>query len=431
MTTVKTGGVDAMSEWRTGWPLVAATLVGITASIVQTFALGIFMQPLAAEFGWSRAVLSSPLLIMSVATLLLASAVGALADRIGPRRLALTGVPLAGIALASVGLIGASVWTWYLAWSFYAVLAVAVGPMAWTPAITRHFDVSRGLALAIGFCGSGLGAAMWPPLCLAAIEAFGWRGAFFAIGGLIGTVVWALTFVLFTGPATEPRPKPTAGTSQAHLTGMTLPQALRTFVFWRIGLMMMVTAGAVAAITVHLPSLLTDHGMTAVGAAGLMALLGPSLIVGRVAGGALLDRYPARFVCAGFSLIPAVSCLALIGYDGSTGSAIVAVVAIGMAAGVEGDMLAFLMSRFFGTKSFGAIYGVGLSIFGIGYGGAPTLAGALFDRVGSYDPGLIGLVVLLVGCAGIALSLGRYPDFMSDALSIDAMPGSAGTIAPT
>jgi MFS family permease len=84
---------------------------------------------------------------------------------------------------------------------------------------------------------------------------------------------------------------------------------------------------------------------------------------------------------------------------------------IGLTMGAEGDLLAYLLSRYFGLRSFSAIYGMGLVVFGIGYGGAPFASGLLFDHLRNYDLGYAILAVLLVVCVGVALSFGRYPDF--------------------
>jgi MFS family permease len=397
----------ALREWRSGWPLVLVNCVGIVGAIMPTYSLGMFMKPLAAQFNWSRAELSTPLLFMAFATLF-ASGFGTLVDRLGPRRIILVGVPLTGIALAGVGLCGPSIWTWYAAWLVFAFVELSLGAMTWIPAVARHFNVSRGLALAVGTTGSGIGAALWPPLVLFLINTIGWRWTFAAIGGAIGLGVTVLAFFLFRGPATGPAAALREQTDTSQLEGLTLRQTLRTTLFWRIALVLMVTAAAVSSISVHLPVLLTDKGLTPGQAARIVATLGPALIVGRLAAGYLLDRLSARQVSFSFLLMPAVSCALLVGFDGSFMRGVLATVLVGVAAGVEGDLLAYLLSRYFGLRHFGAIYGAGLTIFAIGYGAAPVAGGAIFDHLGSYDLGFGILAGLLVPCAIVALSFGPY-----------------------
>ena len=151
---------EAVQEWRTGWRFVFVTHIGILGSIFMTFGLGQFMKPLSDAFGWSRAEISSATLFYSIGTILFATVLGALVDKHGPRTIALIGVPLTGLAIASVGLSGPSIWGWYMGWAAYAFFGLALGPIPWSAAVARHFNVSRGLALALGYSASGVGGAM-------------------------------------------------------------------------------------------------------------------------------------------------------------------------------------------------------------------------------------------------------------------------------
>lgn len=407
----------AASEWRKGWPYVLVTHVGILGSIFLTFGIGQFMKPLSDAFGWSRAEISAPTLFHSIGTILFAVALGGIVDRHGPRKIALIGVPLAGLAIAAVGLSGPSILGYYAAWAVYSAVGLTMGPITWTAAVTRHFNVSRGLALAIGYSASGVGGAMWPPLTLWLIQHLGWRGAFFSIGIGVGLVVTVVAFVLFRGVVTGPRAAAfaQASTSSFPMVGMSLREALGTTMFWRVGLVLMVTAAAATSTSVHLPAMLTDKGISPALAAASAAAIGPALIVGRLVCGWLLDRLAARFVAAGFIVLAAIGCGLFVGYDGGQARAITAAVLIGLTMGAEGDLLAYLLSRYFGMRSFSAIYGMGLAVFGIGYGGAPWVSGLLFDNLKNYDLGYAILSVLLVICVGVALTFGRYPTFSPEA----------------
>ena len=48
-------GQSALAEWRRHWPLVMAGALGYSMIGLQTYAIGPFVAPLEAEFGWSRA----------------------------------------------------------------------------------------------------------------------------------------------------------------------------------------------------------------------------------------------------------------------------------------------------------------------------------------------------------------------------------------
>jgi predicted MFS family arabinose efflux permease len=397
----------ALREWRTGWPLILTGLAGSTCVGAHIYPLGTVMKPLAAEYGWARAEVSAGATISSICTMLFATFVGLLLDRYGARRVALIGTPLCAVVMSLLTFAGPEIWTWYAIWSLYALVVLLILPIVWGAAIASAFHASRGLALAVGLSGSGVAAAVYPPLTLWLLETFGIRGVY---PGL------ALFTLLFLGPlvvfAFKPRPvnaPPEAG-DEGPAWGLTLGQALRTGMLWRVVLVLAVAAIAASAVNVHIQPLLTDRGMTPVEAASIAAALGPSVLIGRWLGGVLLDRFHARWITLVFYLLPAAGCVLLLQFDGAYARGLVAAILIGLSVGVEGDLLPFLLSRYFGLRHFGAIYGLGMAAFGAGYAIGPFAAGLLFDRSGSYDVGLIAVAVALTAAGLTALSYGRYPD---------------------
>jgi predicted MFS family arabinose efflux permease len=155
---------------------------------------------------------------------------------------------------------------------------------------------------------------------------------------------------------------------------------------------------------------MTDSGLSVTTATWVMSLLGPSLLVGRLGTGFLLDRWSSRAVCLTVVAFPVVTCLIMATYSGSVPLAILAIVCCGAAAGAEGDILAYFASRHFGLAHYGSIYGLMLGIFSIGFGSFPPIAGFVFDRTGSYGAafwlfsGLLAIAVVLL------LKAGDYPD---------------------
>ena len=51
----------------------------------------------------------------------------------------------------------------------------------------------------------------------------------------------------------------------------------------------------------------------------------------------------------------------------------------GMGIGAEIDLMAFFISRYFGLKAYGKIYGVMFALFNIGTGLGPALSGRSFE----------------------------------------------------
>ena len=157
----------------------------------------------------------------------------------------------------------------------------------------------------------------------------------------------------------------------------------------------------------HVAALLTDRGIPADTAAIVLSSSGIAIIVGRIAGGWLLDAYFAPYVGAVVFALPALGCALLA--SGAGGAApIIAVLLCGAGLGVEIDMMGFFVSRYFGVRNFGAIYGTMFPAFAVGVGVGPALMGLDFDRTGSYELVLIGFAVLLLVASAITSRMGPY-----------------------
>jgi MFS family permease len=75
---------------------------------------------------------------------------------------------------------------------------------------------------------------------------------------------------------------------------------------------------------------------------------------------------------------------------------------------VEYDLVAFLVARYFGMRSYTAIYGVLYVFFSIGAGIGPLVFGHSFDQTGSYRFILNVAFAVLIASGVSLLTLGRY-----------------------
>src|SRR3984885_4638323 len=86
-----------------GWVIVGAGIVVTCIGFGTALSLGVFLQPMSAATGWSRAAISSAAMIDFLCMGLASLFWGALSDRIGTRL-----VVISGGALLGAGLIAAS-----------------------------------------------------------------------------------------------------------------------------------------------------------------------------------------------------------------------------------------------------------------------------------------------------------------------------------
>jgi MFS family permease len=82
---------------------------------------------------------------------------------------------------------------------------------------------------------------------------------------------------------------------------------------------------------------------------------------------------------------------------------------IGLAMGAQADVMAYLISRYFGLASFSEIYGYAFTAYALAGALGPLLMGWSFDRFHSYSTALLGLAAAKLTGAAVLASLPRYP----------------------
>jgi MFS family permease len=184
-------------------PHLAAIHVAIAATIANTLCMtaaisatiGVFLVPIATEFGWPRAAVSGVLGLISVISAIAYPLAGRAMDRFGSRWILLAGnIGLAaGIVLVSRS--SASIADFY--WRF--AVAGLFGTMAATGMVSKivsdWFDARRGLMLGItAGVGNGVGATIMPILAGVLLTFYGWRTAYLVIGLV---VLLAAPFIAF------------------------------------------------------------------------------------------------------------------------------------------------------------------------------------------------------------------------------------------
>jgi len=397
-------------EFRRGWPVLVAAALGTAfgASPIPFNSIGPFTRPLAEEFGWGRGDIQLALFWFTAAVVITVPFVGGLADRIGVRKVAIATLALFGLAFAALALTPASLIVFYLLWGLMGMLGAGSTPVSWTRVVNAWFVHNRGFALALTLMGTGLTAALLPSLATWLIAEFGWRRAFLGIALLPLAVALPVAVWLFREPDSRGSdlPGPAAGR-----TGVTVRAALHDYRFWVIaGSILCVAIGVGGSITNFQP-LLMDRGFEPAQAARVAGVIGMSVIAGRLIAGILIDRYWAPLVTLPMLALPALACFLLAQPTVAMPAALLSAVLIGLAAGAETDLVAYLTARYFGLAHYGRLYGLQYAVFGFASGLSPFLFGKVFDVTGSYQPILYVAALLFVVGAVALLSLARYPRF--------------------
>ena len=189
--------------------------------------------------------------------------------------------------------------------------------------------------------------------------------------------------------------------------GLSRREAWHTGSFWLIASAFFLMSVSVHGCLIHLVPMLTDRGVSAQSAALATSLLGGALLVGRVGAGYLLDRFFASYVAICFLCGAALGIFML--WSGVVGGlAFGAAILLGLGLGGETDFMPYLVSRYFGLRAFGEIYGYILATWGLGGVIGPLVMGMGFDTTGSYRLVLAGFVVATLAAAGVMSQLGPY-----------------------
>ena len=420
---------SAYDEWRRSWTLVLAASIGFSFHSVMAVATGVFMDPLGQEFGWNRAQQSSGVSIASGVAMVLSPFFGALIDRWGTRRLAIPGLALTSISVASFALTNGSMTQWFALWTIYALVALAVKSTVWTAAVASVFSASRGLAIGVTLGGTALAQIIIPPLANWLIADFGWRGAFFWLGTGWGSIALVLS-VLFLYDAHDQRRQlreagADPGIAAPVLSGLSIGEAWRDAALWRIAISTFVIMVVTFALVVHQFPLLVEAGISRENAAFLASLTGVAGVAGKLVTGWLLDRYRANLV-GGLTLSSAAIAFALLLEPLRTPTLIVvAMVIIGYASGTKLQICGYLTTRYGGMRNFGKIFGTMASIIALGTGLGPVLGGFVYDLDGSYAPFLVAGMAGSLLSGLLILGLGRYPVWEQDARAAAPAEASA------
>ncbi len=416
-----------------------AVIVMILAGTV--YAWSNFTQPLIAAFGWSSTQTSLVFGITIFAFSAGCVAGGRRQDRIGPRKVAVTGMLLWGIGnvLAAAG--PHDVLWWDLTYGLLGGFGNGMAYIAPVATLTKWFPERRGLAGGLVVMGFGLGAFFYG-FMLKAIPAYvtaaGNAGAYAdakkaaAIAGLpfdapahalgsadlrtIATIFVAsgLTYAIVGCGAALMLRNPPAGYTAgiplgapagngASLTPAEMLRRPQFYVLWLLYFInvvagIMVVSNAVPIIRelisygITNPDVLRTLSGTAVSAYAFVAVFNA---LGRVLWGALSDRIGRTVALTCIYAIQAATFFALPGFHSVPLVLFAFAIILAAYGGAIGPMPAFTADHF-GTRFHGQNYGYVLTASGIGALVGPSIAGVVKDATGSYTGAIAPMAIMLL-----------------------------------
>lgn len=403
METTRQGTIKkAVDRFYYGYLVVFACFIILVVIYGIHYTFGLYLKPILAEFGWSRAITSGAYslswLLQGPSSLVM----GKLNDRFGPRIvISLCGILLFfGIFLTTH--ISAS-WQLYLFYGVFIGIGTGGGYVPVVSTIARWFTKKRATMTGLAISGMGFGTFLVSPLANHLISNYGWRTSYTVLGFVLLIVTVLAAQIL----KSEPNP----GISFSRIDAVekekkaleddkskSLKEAVMQIEFWKIFGLFFCFGFCLMAIMVHIAPHAIDIGKSAGIASGLVASIGISSIAGKLVFGYIGDRIGSKkiyiicFTVMFFSLMITI-------FTREVLLLFIFAVMFGLAYGGNACSQSPLTAEMFGLKSHGAIMGALNNGFTFGATMGPLVAGFLFDINGNYNTAFLVIgSIALIGC---------------------------------
>jgi MFS family permease len=363
---------------------VTATAFFVLFCIVglALWGLPFYYDFMVRDFGWTRAqVTSGNALSKLLVGPLFGFIAGWMVDRFGPRRLMMSGILMASLALVGLGSISTLGW-FYFFYLFNALGYVCGGPLPNQVLLSHWFDKSRGKAMGIAYLGIGIGGAVVPWISKALVDEFGWQAALQVLGLLVLAIAFPMAFFV-----REPKEFRTKQAEPAPVSG-----AFKTLAFYLIAVGSMCSIAAVSGTQQNLKLFLSlDQNFSQADAAQILSLVLTFSIVGRLLMGWLADRFPKKYVMLLiYSLV--AGAIPLLFLAESKAALYLFAVIFGIGLGGDYMIIPLMTAEVFGVRVLGRLMGVILTADGVAEATSPWLIGHIRDATGSYSAGFLALI---------------------------------------
>ncbi len=412
-----------------GWVILALAFIATLSVAGIRSALPVLINPLEAEFGWSRLSISwaggIALLIYGIG----APISGALLDRFGPRQ-----IMVGGLAVLVLGVAGTIVMQEFWHFIFLWGLVIGIGAAGMSNVLaasiaTRWFVARRGLALGILSGAHSTGQLIFIPLLMVVVVTSGWRVGMLILVAVSLCMIALIGFGMRNAPSdigleaygSETESPPGAEQRVPLRTSILGPESLRkgqakpipvgirdavkNSTFWLLCGSYFVCGGTSAGlIGLHLIPHAIERGIPQVTAAWTVGVMGAMNLVGTLLSGWLTDRMDSRKLLAAVYVLRGISLFILPYVTNFSGLFIFAIIyGLDWFATVPPSI--YLTGETFGNQSIGRIYGWIFLAHQLGAFVSAIGAGTIFDWAGRYEPAFIIGGVMGLAAAVMALSI--------------------------
>lgn len=395
-----------------GWVVVAITALTLIVSAGVRSAPGVFLLPMNADLGWSRATISFAVFLGLLLYGFAGPASGSLMDRFGPRRLMLGGMLLISAAMAASAFMQ-SVWQLNLFWGALSGLGTGVASAVLGATVAnRWFVQRRGLVMGVFGAATSAGQLIFVPLLINLSEQIGWRTSILVLGAVTLAILLPIAIFMRDEPASiglraygaseidAPAPAVSAVAEQGIMR-----QALRSPAFWLLSATFFVCgASSNGLIGTHFIPYAIDCGISQVTAASALAMMGMFNFVGTIGSGWLTDRFDPRRLLLIYYGFRGLSLILLPFVQNSFGLTLFAVL-FGLDYIATVPPTTALVADLFGRKHVGTVFGWVFCAHQIGAALAAWIGGVARDSLGDYMMAFVIAGVMAITAGVLALMI--------------------------
>lgn len=372
------------------WVIAAAGFC-LQIALGAVYAWSVFRVPLAKQFGWSISEVTLTFTI-SIFVLGVAAFFGGLwLNRHSPRVVAITGGLLYGLGVFLASFSDHRLPWLYFSYGVIGGTGVGLSYIVPVAVLLKWFPDRRGLITGIAVGGFGAGALVTAPVATRLIQTVGVLETF-AYLGVAYLILTVISGSFMQNPPADWKPEgwtPTAArTPQAVSRDYTLSEALSTWQWWALWLLLFLnTSAGISVISQEAPLFQELALATAAVAAGMVGLASIGNALGRIFWAWISDSITRRMTFIVMFFIQAVLFWILPGLHAVSGLIVVTFVILMCYGGGFGTMPAFT-ADYFGSKNVGPIYGLMLTAWGFASAFGPLLIAHMRQASGVYRGGL-------------------------------------------
>lgn len=394
-------------------PLLAASL-GVGSSLpLFAYTNSVFAPHLIKTFGWSRAQFAL-IGITMLLTLPFLPVIGRVTDKLGVRRVALTGTLLLLPCFIGYSLMTGSFILYLTLFTLVLIIGSMTGTLVYTRLIAENFQRARGLALTVVTCAPAILAVPLIPLLNMLIESIGWRASYLVLGGFCFACGAAAILLIPPTRAEEAEPedmpRPFEAPFEAEKRG-DYAIILRSSLFWIILVAMFLCQLQTQLHSSQMNLMLIDQGLTLQTAANIASVYAFGTVVGRIACGLALDRYATPIVTFVSMFIPAIGFILLA--SSLDGYAVIAgaMFLVGLSVGAENDIVAYLIARYFKLRIYNTTLGLLMTCSFLSSASGALGVSWTLSRYDSFEPFLFVIAGAIVIGSLLFLLMPKSRDF--------------------